>query len=128
MRLTFEKSCAEVLSQQLLSSIYRRLQGLSDTTSLRCAMMSVRVCICCSYKVGKPLPKGQPALPWQRGQQANSTAPVVPLSRDDFLAAIVTDEGHEKLAQAGRAWRQVSRLFLSCPSQSAFMLLVPCSF
>ncbi len=69
--------------------------------------------VMCSYKVGKPLPKGQPALPWQKGQQANSTAPVVPLSRENFVAAIVTDEGHEKLAQTGRAWRQVSHLLLA---------------
>ena len=71
----------------------------------------------CSYKVGKPLPKGQPALPWQKGQQANSTAPVVPLSREDFVAAIVTDEVHEKLAQTGRAWRQASHLSLAWHTQ-----------
>lgn len=66
---------------------------------------------CCSYNVGKALPKGQPALPWQGGQHTNSTAPVVPLSNDDFVAAIVTDDWHEKMAHAGRAWRQV----IGCP-------------
>lgn len=68
----------------------------------------------CRYRVGKPLPKGQPTLPWQAGQQMNSTAPVAPLSAQDFVAAIVTDEGHEELAQTGRAWRQVSPLCLAC--------------
>jgi hypothetical protein len=57
--------------------------------------------------MGQALPKGQAALPWQGAQHANSSDPVMPLSRDDFVAAIVTDEGHEKLAHAGRAWRQV---------------------
>ncbi len=86
-----------------------------------CMMYPSEVClrhqkhpVLCSYKVGKPLPKGRPALPWQRGQQANSTMPVVPLSSEDFVAAIVTDEGHEKLAQTGRAWRQVRYLLLAC--------------
>lgn len=61
----------------------------------------------CRYSMGKALPQGQATLPWQGAQHANSSDPVMPLSRDDFVAAIVTDEGHEKLAHAGRAWRQV---------------------
>ena len=47
-------------------------------------------------------------LPWQSGQQVGSSALAMPLSRDDFVAAIVTDESHEQFAHAGRAWRQAS--------------------
>lgn len=61
----------------------------------------------CRHSMEKALPNGRAALPWQGAQHANSSDPAMPLSRDDFVAAIVTDEWHEKLAHAGRAWRQV---------------------
>ena len=62
----------------------------------------------CRYHVSKKLPKEQPTLSWQSGQQISSSALAMPLSRDDFVAAIVTDESHEQFAHAGRAWRQAS--------------------
>ena len=55
-------------------------------------------------------------LPWQSGQQLGSSALAMPLSRDDFVAAIVTDESHEQFAHAGRAWRQASPSYIQSPA------------
>ena len=88
-----------------------RALGWLYTVSGQAMLMRSLTTLSCRYQVGESLPKGQPALPWQSGQHASSTGPSMPLSKDDFVAAIVTDEWHEDMAHAGRAWRQVSAIF-----------------
>ncbi len=63
------------------------------------------------YHLGPSLPDAQQPQAWQQAQLASAAAYSggAQLSRDDFVAAIVTDKWHEELAQSSRLWRQVSQ-------------------
>ncbi len=64
------------------------------------------------YHLGPSLPDAQQPQAWQQAQLASAAAYSggPQLSREDFVAAIVTDKWHEELAQSSRLWRQVSQL------------------
>lgn len=82
------------------------MQGNEAPEKVQVAFLPVETS---GYNLGPSLPEAQQPLPWQQEQESLGAAYSggARLSKDDFVAAIVTDKRHEELAQSSRLWRQV---------------------
>ncbi len=79
----------------------------------------------CRYHLDSALPAEQQALPWQPSQSTMSQAAgASTLTREDFVAAIVTSKHNEHIASTGRLWRQVS-MPASCACACSCMKCLP---